>query len=332
MVTAYLKSRKLAVLFFLLPILLFSLLFFLYGLPMEPLTYGLILYVLGALALAAWDGVRFYQAHHQLIQAQASIKDSLDALPSPKGQIAQDYQDLLVQLSLEKSRRISTADQQLSDIRDYYTLWAHQIKTPIAAMDLVLQTAGDAGNAAAMAELSEQLFRVAQYVDMVLQFIRTEGTTRDYVFTQTPIDPILRQTVRKFARSFIRRRITLSYEPLGATVLTDGKWLGVVLEQLLSNALKYVSPGGHITIAMATPGILTIADDGMGIDPADLPRVFERGFTGFNGREDKKSTGIGLYLSKRIMDQLGHGIRLESSPGKGTTLYLDLKKESTLYD
>lgn len=327
MVTAYLKSRDIPLLLGFLPLLLFPVIFFLYHLPWEPLLYGLLLYTCAALALISWDIIRFLETHRKLRQAANSVVDSLSALPEPRDQIAQDYQHLLNLLSEEKRRLVSDGDIRLSDINEYYTLWAHQIKTPIAAMDLVLQTARDGLDVQGSAELAEQLFRISQYVEMVLQFIRTQGTARDYVFTPSDLNGIIRPVLRKFARSFIRRHITLVYPPLEATVLTDAKWLGFVLEQLLSNAIKYVSPGGRITIAMSSPGILSVADTGMGIDPADLPRVFERGFTGYNGRENKKSTGIGLYLCKRIMDQLGHKIRIDSTPGEGTVVTLDLNKQ-----
>jgi signal transduction histidine kinase len=129
---------------------------------------------------------------------------------------------------------------------------------------------------------------------------------------------------------FIQKRISLSFTETGKRVLTDEKWLGFVLEQLLSNALKY-TPEGSIRL-YAEGDMLVIEDSGIGIRPEDLPRVFEKGFTGYNGREDRKSTGIGLYLCRRVCDRLGHGLSLESEVGRGTKARIDLSSSETIVE
>lgn len=154
--------------------------------------------------------------------------------------------------------------------------------------------------------------------------------TADFVFGTYELDDIIRQAVKKYSQIFILNKIKLNYEPVGETVLTDEKWLTFVIEQLLSNALKYTREG---SISIYTQKVseeeecLVIEDTGIGILPEDLPRVFEKGFTGYNGRENKKSTGIGLYLCKTIMDKLRHGIWLESEVGKGTKAYIRLGRK-----
>ena len=162
---------------------------------------------------------------------------------------------------------------------------------------------------------------------MVLGYLRCESMSSDLSFRQYKLDGLVRQAVRKYKKLFILQRITLEYEPLNVSVLTDEKWLVFVLEQLLSNALKY-TPRGKITICMAESEAktLVIRDTGIGIAPEDISRVFERGFTGRNGRRDKRSTGIGLYLVKKILDKLSHEIRIESCPGEGTAVYLKLER------
>ena len=140
--------------------------------------------------------------------------------------------------------------------------------------------------------------RVEQYVEMVLVFLRLDSSTTDYVIRSHSLDDIVRPAVRKFAGEFIRRRLRLDYQSLDRTVVTDAKWLGFVVEQVLSNALKYTA-SGSVTIAMDGDD-LCIRDTGMGIAPEDLPRIFDRGFTGLNGRRDTRASGIGLYLCRRI--------------------------------
>lgn len=202
---------------------------------------------------------------------------------------------------------------------DYYTLWAHQIKTPIAAMGLLLQEEPHP-------ELEGELLKIEQYVEMVLGYLRLGSESTDYVFRNCGLDALVRQAVRKYARLFILKKISLDFQETGKTVLTDEKWLSFVIEQLLSNAVKYTPEGGRVRI-YGDGDTLVIADSGIGIQPEDLPRVFEKGFTGFNGREDKKSTGIGLCLCRQVLDRLNHDISIASRPGQGTLVRLDLSRD-----
>ena len=140
------------------------------------------------------------------------------------------------------------------------------------------------------------------------------------------LDPIVRGAVKKFSGEFIGRRLALDYRPTKTRVLTDEKWLSFVLEQVLSNALKYTSEG-KVSIYLAGEATLCIADTGIGIAPEDLPRVFDPGYTGYNGRRDKRASGLGLYLCRRVLTNIGHAISVESEPGKGTTVRLDLSRK-----
>ena len=160
---------------------------------------------------------------------------------------------------------------------------------------------------------------------MVLSYLRLDSSSTDYVLQDCSLDQLLRGAVRKLAKMFILKKITLDFRETGKTVLTDGKWLGFVVEQALSNALKYTPEGGVIRV-YGDGDTVVIADSGIGIRPEDLPRVFEKGFTGYNGRTERKSTGIGLYLSKQVCERLGHGITVTSRPGQGTLVRLDLSR------
>lgn len=165
-------------------------------------------------------------------------------------------------------------------------------------------------------------------VEMVLVFLRLDSSTTDYVIRRHSLDDIVRPAVRRFAGEFIRRRLRLEYQPLDHTVVTDGKWLGFVVEQVLSNALKYTA-SGSVTISMDGDD-LCIRDTGMGIAAEDLPRIFEQGFTGVNGRRDRRASGIGLYLCRRICGNLGHTIRASSVPNQGTEIRIGLGQKKTL--
>ena len=160
---------------------------------------------------------------------------------------------------------------------------------------------------------------------MALNYLRLGSESSDYVFREYDLDLILKQAIHKFAPQFIAKKIRLNYAPVSVRVLTDEKWLLFLIEQILSNSIKYTQEGS-VTIAVTQDKILTIADTGIGIAPEDLPRIFEKGYTGYNGRLDKKSTGLGLYLCQMAANRLSHNISVISSPGIGTTVSIDLKE------
>ena len=167
-------------------------------------------------------------------------------------------------------------------------------------------------------QVQAELFQIEQYVEMVLQYLRLTDSINDFVLREYDLDVIIRQAVRKYASMFIQKKLKLEYESVEVKVVTDEKWMVFVLEQLLSNAIKY-TPSGMIQIYIEN-GCLVVEDSGMGILPEDLPRIFDKGYTGYNGRRDKKASGIGLYLAKEILNRLGHKILAESEPGKGTKM------------
>lgn len=301
-----------------------STVFYLHGLPLESVAYAFLLCFALGLALFTLGYFQFLRRHRELKGLLVQIQEKALPLPPPKGLLEADYQALLQALASERAALALEDRNRLQDMTDYYTLWAHQIKTPIAAMGLLLQEEP-------RPELEGELLKIEQYVEMVLGYLRLGSDSTDYVFRNCRLDDLLRQAVRKYARLFILKKISLDFQETGRTVLTDGKWLSFVLEQLLSNAVKYTPPGGLIRV-YGDGDTLVIADNGIGIQPEDLPRVFEKGFTGFNGREDKKSTGIGLYLCRQVLDRLNHGISISSRPGQGTLVRLDLSRTPRLLE
>lgn len=317
---SWLRARRLAAAVGLLGAGVSVLVFWLYGLPGEGLVYTLVLWAAGFSVLGGVDFFRFRRCHRDLEKLHKEILVTAENLPRPGCLIEEDYQSLLRLLESTLRDRQAQADQAMADQLAYYTLWVHQIKTPIAAMDLLLQQ-GERGPAA-----QAELFKISQYVDMALQYVRLDGTTRDLHLSQVSLDQVIRQVVRKYAKLFILKKIRLDFRETGLTVLSDEKWLAFLLEQLLSNALKYTPEGGQVAIFGEPREILVIADTGIGIAPEDLPRVFERGFTGQNGRLDKKATGIGLYLCRRVTELLGHTLSITSAPGKGTQVRVGLRR------
>ena len=311
----YLKSKLGVLLLFLAFAAVLAVSFLLYHLPAEAVLYPAALCLLLGIIVLVIDFIHVRRRHAVL----QGLKEMDTELPEVRDIEAEDYREI-VRLLREANREARTrAETDMAAMVDYYTLWVHQIKTPIAAMRLRLQ---EEDSDTARALLSD-LGRIERYVSMVLTYLRLENGATDYVIKETDLDGVIRPVVRQFAGEFISRRLKLDYTPVGKTVLTDGKWLSFVVEQLLSNALKY-TPSGSVSISLEGPATLVIRDTGIGISPEDLPRVFERNYTGLAGRMDTRASGIGLSLCKQVCDNLGHGISVESVPGEGTAVRVDL--------
>lgn len=302
-----------------------------YNLPVEPVCYGAILCAVTGIALFFYGYSKFYRRWVHLRKVQKNLIAEIHELMFPADANEEIYQEMLRELNRLRMEAETKKQHFYGELMDYYTMWAHQIKTPVSALRLLLSENGEEHG-----EALAELFKIEQYVEMVLGYLRTEEMSSDLNFRLCSLDEIVREQIHKYARIFVGKRISLEYEALDVSVVTDSKWLGFVVGQILSNALKYTEMNVHraaktgkITIFMAEnrPKTLQIKDNGIGIRPEDLPRVFERGFTGYNGRVEPHSTGIGLYLSKKIMKKLGHKISIESTPGEGTTVFLELDRE-----
>ncbi len=316
----YLTRKRKSILTFVLFSAIFCVSFALYRLPMAAVWYPVLICAVIGLVILLFDVNKAYQKHKKLRELLALQSELLTRFPEPVTQDDEDYQAIIGMLRDEQLRRANVAEERFSEMMDYYTLWAHQIKTPIASMRLQLQN----DETETARNLLEDLFRIEQYVEMVLCYLRLDSTSTDYVFRQIALDDVIKQAVKKYAALFIRRKISLRYEPTELLVTTDEKWLAFVIEQVLSNSLKYTPPGGTITVGSEQGSILYIRDNGIGIAPDDLPRIFEKGYTGKTGRTDMKASGIGLYLCRRICKNLGHAISAESTPDHGTLIRIDL--------
>ena len=314
----YLKERWKRLLMLLLFVCIFAFSFWVYRLPVRAVIYPCALCLLFGAVFAASDITKAYRRHKFFEELHRRNTELISALPEPEGIVDSDYQQLISVLKEKIAEITAQTDSRIRDTVDYYTVWAHQIKTPIAAMRLTLQKE-DVPEAR---RLASELSRIEQYVEMVLVFVRLGSDYSDYVFAQQDIDEIIRSSVKKFASEFIDRRIRLEYDSVDIQAVTDEKWFAFVVEQLLSNALKYTREG---SIKIYSEGkVLCIKDTGIGIAPEDLPRVFDKGYTGCNGRTDRRASGLGLYLCRRICQNLGIDISISSTVGEGTTVRLDL--------
>ncbi|MCF0260156.1 MAG: sensor histidine kinase, partial [Erysipelotrichaceae bacterium] len=277
--------------------------FLVYRLPVQALVYPAALCLAFAAAAAAVTAYR-QKKKHELLKWLRSIPDNLpEYLEEYNSPQDQDYRALIEVLCAQKANEQMRYETRLQESRDYYAAWIHQVKIPIAAMKLRL----DLQDSEESRALNSELFRVEQYLEMVLAYERLGSSSTDYKFQDTSLLDCVRKTLHEFAGSFISARIRLNIrQPENESWVmasTDEKWFGFVLSQLFSNVLKY-APGKSMDISLEGPGVLLIRDTGIGIAPEDLPRIFEKGFTGINGRGTARSSGLGLYLVKKICDNL----------------------------
>lgn len=272
----------------------------------------------------ALDFYKYLKNFLSLREIKDNIEVNLPEFNSSYNLIEEELKEIIALIYKDKTDITSKSDLAKTDLMNYYTLWAHQIKTPISAMRLLLQSEDFPHKR----ELEMELFKVEEYVEFVLQYLRIDSMNSDLTLEKYSLDEIVKEAIKKYSKIFIRKKIKLNFESLNYMVLTDKKWLSFVLEQLISNALKYTKEGS-ISIYMDKDykETLVIEDTGIGINSEDIPRVFERGFTGFNGRLDKKSTGLGLYLCKEILNKLSHKIKIESKVSKGTKILIDLSRK-----
>lgn len=314
----HLYSRRFILLLLLIVFSIMGMFAFIFEDGRSLLEYQLLLAFLLASFFLGMDLASAYKEYrNQLFYASGRPQTALEALLFEK----------LALLEMDKKNRAIEEREKLNDLMDYYTLWAHQIKTPIAASSLLV---GEIEDKKIKNQLEQELFKIESYVNIVLQYLRLESFHEDLVLKKENVEDLVKEIVKKYAIFFIQKGLSLNLHDLDRTIITDRKWFVLILEQVLSNSLKYTSQGGiEIYFQEDT---LYIKDSGLGIQDADLLRVFERGFSGYNGRLTQQSSGLGLYLSKKIADELGHQISIASQVGQGTTVMISFSEKKMIFE
>ena len=300
---SYLCAHILQIAFLLLCFAIFAVILYLYDLPADPVLYAALLCAAVGLLSFILSYLRFHKQFRRLESALLNLPESRDDLPEPSGSTAVCYDEAVRMLCTKLAQSETDRRRGQEENTDYFTMWVHQIKTPISAMRLML---GEEDTPRSRA-LSAELFRIDRYAEMALNYARLNSTSNDLVFAKVEVEPVIKRVVRQYAGQFVRKHIALKCDIAPVQVLTDEKWLAFILGQMLANAVKYTE-SGTVTVTVTKNKVLKVSDTGIGIAPEDLPRIFEKGFTGYNGRAEKKSTGLGMYLSRRAADMLGKPI------------------------
>lgn len=302
---------------------------YLYDIPFEKTRYIAEFSGAGVFLCLLVDILKYAERWKELKRCIATSDTYPGMFYTVPGDLEALYRSMIAKMRQEKEELIFEDQKRYMEMMDYYGMWAHQIKTPIAAMRILVQSGMDREeneeNQKLFRQLQMELFKTEQYVEMVLSYLKIGDIAKDMVLERCDLGKVVRQAVKKYSRLFILQKLSLEMGEIAEIVLTDEKWLSFVVEQILSNALKYTK-SGSVSIYLEQEGVLVIKDTGIGISAEDLPRIMEKGYTGYNGRIDKRSTGIGLYLCKKVMDKLHHQLRIDSEDGKGTKVVLDLRR------
>ena len=325
-IKSYLKKNLKIYLLLIVFIFIFILIFYLYNLPFEVLFYSSSLCFIVALIVSIIDFNNYRKSYIDLKYLESNILNNMEDLSKSLDIRVEYYQKIIERLHNEVEKLKIEDNKKMEDLADYYSMWIHQIKTPIAAINFLLDN-----EEIDVKAFRQELFKIERYVEMVLTYIRLGSETSDYVITSINLDEVVRENIKKYATLFINKKIKLNYVSHETYVISDKKWLGFAFEQLLSNAIKYTKSGGEISINISESELI-IEDSGIGIYEEDLPRIFEQSFTGLNGRYEKKSSGLGLYLCKKTLDKLQHKIEITSKVNKGTKVMITFPKKDMFRD
>ena len=317
------RIRVFIVIFVILLVLVTGIMVF-NNIPYEEIIYAICILVFTALVAYIYDFYLFYKRYKELKNISKNIEVAVDSFPVPYNCLEEEYQAMIKKLAYYFNGALNENINTFKEMEEYYTMWVHQIKTPIAAMRLLLQEKSGGFD---VSYEQAQLFRIEQYAEMALQYMRLGSQSTDFVIKKVSLHKVIKEAVHKYARMFIQKKIKLDFKEFDSLVTSDEKWLGFIIEQVLSNAIKYTNKGSVSIYCKDNGSNLTlfIEDTGIGINSADLPRICEKGYTGYNGHEKyngKLSTGIGLYMCSKIIKKLSHKMEIESEEGKGTKVKL----------
>lgn len=266
-----------------------------------------------------------YIKYRRYFNAVESVLDNLDkkyllpeVVKEPNFMVGEEINYIFKILSRDMHENVKYYKNMQEEYREYIEMWVHEIKTPIASTKLLIEN----NNNEITRKIDTQIDKIENFVEQVLYYSRSDEVSKDYIIKKIELSKVVKNVIKKNQRDFINKKISLQLGDLNEIIYSDTKWIEFILNQIVVNAIKY-SKGKKDKIQIeskkvANAVILTVQDNGVGIIERDINRVFEKGFTGENGRKFGKSTGIGLYLCKKLCVKLGLGLQIESKVNEGT--------------
>lgn len=330
----YIKNRIRVIIGIIIAVIIFMVIFYLSRASMEPLLYSMEISAFFLVIFGIID-YREFKKKYELLKKELNVEQIYEyEIPSEyyENVIEYEYIKLVNRLICMLKQNNEDTASAARDLMDYYAVWAHQIKTPISAQKLLIQTMenGDISEDK-IKQIKQELFKIEMYVDCVMNYLRLEDMSNDFVFEGISLEKSVKNVVKRLATQFIYKKISIQIDVSDRIIYTDKKWFEMILEQLLLNSLKYTDINGKVAI-YEQDGNIVIEDNGIGISKEDIPRIMERGYTGLNGRMEKKSSGIGLYLCKKAGDKLGIEFEFKSEQNIGTKVHIKVEQSLGIYD
>lgn len=240
------------------------------------------------------------------------------------------FADSLYTINKSMKEHINSIEYTVAEFKEYLELWIHEIKVPISALKLM-----NYNENTDPVKQKQQIDKINYYVEQILFYARADAAEKDYLLKDCNLENVINKVVMDQKTLFMEKRVKIEKEELSKTVITDSKWLEYMVSQVVNNSLKYVKQDEQSCIRFYTEENdemtkLCIEDNGIGISGKDLPCVFDKTFTGENGRKDRTSTGMGLYICKKLADKMGHKIEIESREGEYTRVKFSFGKNEFL--
>jgi len=300
---------------------------------------GLYVVEVSLLLLAIYLAVDFITKHkyYKRLKEISDFEglDWVNSLPLPVSSEQRIYNELLQKQYQAINKKLSEYQAKGIDDREFITMWVHEIKTPIAASKLIIENSLDQPSEEVLYSIGDEIDKIEDFVQMTLFYSRTDDFAKDYIINSINLEKVVNESIKREFSSITNRNLNLQLQNLALQIDSDEKWLGFIIKQILDNAIKYSAENGKISIYSESHKDevrLTIEDEGAGIKEEDIRRVFDKNFTGSNGRRYVTATGIGLYLSQKIARKLGHRITISSDAGKGTKVNIHFPHWNDFYD
>ncbi len=290
--------------------------------------FAFLIYLLGSYTTRN----RYYHEINRIIHDGHELL--IYSLPETHNYEQKLFKLLLIKMYDEQNARLEIINAEKRDNFEFITTWIHEIKTPIAVSNLLIENNRGKESDGLLNSLQEEMDRIDRLVEQVLYYSKVDDFSKDYFISEIALNKLINEVIKKHAKTFIHKNIKIEISSMDIEVSSDKKWLLFILDQIIFNSLKYTGQGCVIKIYPERDERekrLIIMDNGIGIKAEDLERVFDRGFTGYNGREFTKSTGMGLYLTKKLARKLGHDVSIDSVYGQFTRVTIHFAKLGDYY-
>lgn len=293
-----------------------------------------ILYMISMISVYGYEYIKKKRCSKHVFETLDALDEKYllsEILGEPEEVEFQEFYEILRQCCKSMNDEINSINNREKEFREYIELWVHEVKTPIASSKLTIEN-----NRNNITEsLEEDIIKLEHYIEQALFYARSGSVNKDFLIRELNLNNVVNESIRKYSKLLIKNKVRINKENLDISIYSDDKWLIFILGQIISNSIKYYDKEDKYLKFTALENkdsvIFTIADNGTGIEEKYLNKIFEKGFTGDNGRCVKEATGIGLYLSKKLSEKLHIKIKAESDIGQGTTIVLTFPKSSQYF-